>query len=253
MNIIIPLGGKGERFYKEGFSNPKPLIPILHKEMIFHVLDNLFLSNKDKIFIVYNIELDKSNFSKIITSKYPTISLIPIIYQTSGAVETIYNGLSKIKSLSQNKKTILLDCDTFYREDILSIARNRDKNTVFFTEKPENNPIYSYISLDEDNKILNIKEKIKISSNANTGAYLFNDIDELEEHSKYILDNKITYNGEPYTSCVIEEMIKKIDFYGFQLDEKKVVSLGTPKELADFIDKSYVFLFDLDGTLVDTD
>ncbi len=26
MNIIIPLGGKGERFYKEGYSQPKPLI-----------------------------------------------------------------------------------------------------------------------------------------------------------------------------------------------------------------------------------
>lgn len=28
MNIIIPLAGKGERFQKNGFTSPKPLIKI---------------------------------------------------------------------------------------------------------------------------------------------------------------------------------------------------------------------------------
>ena len=30
MNIIIPLGGKGERFQKEGYLDPKPLIKVLN-------------------------------------------------------------------------------------------------------------------------------------------------------------------------------------------------------------------------------
>ena len=37
MNIIIPLGGKGERFYKAGYINPKPLIPVFHKELILNI------------------------------------------------------------------------------------------------------------------------------------------------------------------------------------------------------------------------
>ena len=41
MNIIIPLGGKGERFSKNGYLQPKPLIPIYDKCMIDYVLDNL--------------------------------------------------------------------------------------------------------------------------------------------------------------------------------------------------------------------
>ena len=32
MNIIIPLGGKGERFFKEGYNFPKPLIQIYDKK-----------------------------------------------------------------------------------------------------------------------------------------------------------------------------------------------------------------------------
>lgn len=94
MNIIIPLGGKGERFYKEGYTNPKPLIHIFHKEMIFHVLDNLHFSKEDQIFIVYYVELDKYHFSNIIKNKYSEINFILVHYQTSGAVETIHNANS---------------------------------------------------------------------------------------------------------------------------------------------------------------
>jgi HAD superfamily hydrolase (TIGR01509 family) len=253
MNIIIPLGGKGERFAKEGYLQPKPLIKILNKEMIFYVLDNLELSNEDKIFIIYFSELDQYNFTNIVGKKYPEIIFIPVLYQTSGAVETLYNGLNKIIELSSNKKCLLLDCDTFYTQDILSIARNNPNNLVFYTKKYDELPIYSYISINSENRILAIKEKVKISSNANTGCYVFNDIDQLLHYCKYVLDNKITFNGEPYTSCVIDQIVKVGDFFGYELDESKVFSLGTPAELQKFMTNSFVFLFDLDGTIVFTD
>jgi HAD superfamily hydrolase (TIGR01509 family) len=253
MNIIIPLGGKGERFMKEGFLQPKPLIQILNKEMILYVLDNLNIKVEDKIFIIYYYELDKYNFTNIVKDKYPQIVFIPITYQTTGAVETIYYGLSIILSLTSNKKCVLLDCDTFYTQDILSIVREIDTNLVFFTQKHQEPPIYSYIELNNDNKIIRIKEKNKISSNANTGCYVFNDIEKLSEKCKYVLDNNITYNGEPYTSCVIGEMLKKTDFFGYELNASQVFSLGTPVELQNFISNTFVFLFDLDGTLVISD
>lgn len=54
MNIIIPLGGKGERFAKEGYAEPKPLIRVLHKEMIRHVIDRLSVRpDEDHVFILY--------------------------------------------------------------------------------------------------------------------------------------------------------------------------------------------------------
>ena len=76
MNIIIPLGGKGERFINSGYKEPKPLIKILNKEMIFYLLDNLNLLNEDKIFIIYNIELENFNFETIIKKKYNQINFI---------------------------------------------------------------------------------------------------------------------------------------------------------------------------------
>ena len=256
MNIIIPLGGKGERFYKNGFTQPKPLIAIFNKPMIYYVLDNLNLNADDKVFVIYSSELDKYEFTSIVTKKYNFIQFIPIKYQTTGAVETICAGLSNIMSLSTHKRCVLLDCDTFYTEDILSVIRNSTDNMVLFTQKIGEKPLYSYINIDSNNKITDIKEKVKISSNANTGCYVFNDIIQLQYFCKYVLENKITFNSEPYTSCVIQEMIKSpqnICVYGHELNEQCVFSLGTPKELNTFVNNSYIFLFDLDGTLVNTD
>ena len=251
MNIIIPIGGKGERFYKEGYSDPKPLIHILNKEMIFHVLDNLSFHKDDCIFIIYNTNLDAFDFSKKVKLKYPNLILIPIDYQTSGAVETISFGLGKICKLTKNKRCVLLDCDTFYKENILEKIRSRTTNLVFYTKKYVELPIYSYIEMDSCGKIKQIKEKEKISCNANTGCYVFNDISQLTE---YCMKNKITYNGEPYTSCVIAEMITdQHDFFGYELENEYIFSVGTPSELKMYIDKTFVFLFDLDGTVVNTD
>ena len=253
MNIIIPLGGKGERFYKEGYIVPKPLIKIYDKEMIFYLLDNLNINDSDNIYIIYKNDLDTYNFVNIVKEKYNSIIFIPIGYQTTGAVETILFGLEYIINNSIHRKCILLDCDTFYKVDILSIIREKSSNIVFYVNREHENPIYSYIKLNELKKIIDIKEKIKISSNANTGCYVFNDINKLYEKCKYILDNNITFNGEPYTSCVINEMLNDNEFYGYELEGSHIFSLGTPKEVEIFLKNTYCFLFDLDGTLVNTD
>jgi NDP-sugar pyrophosphorylase family protein len=50
MNIIIPLCGIGKRFTEAGYDQPKPLIDVFDKKMIFHVLSSLKLCSEDKVF-----------------------------------------------------------------------------------------------------------------------------------------------------------------------------------------------------------
>ena len=51
------------------------------KHMIDYVLNNLDISNNDKIFIIYNSKLDNFDFCRYINNKYPNIYLIKIKYQ----------------------------------------------------------------------------------------------------------------------------------------------------------------------------
>ena len=252
MNIIIPLGGKGERFLKNGYTQPKPLIQIFDKFMIEYVLDNITISKDDKVFIIYNFSLNLD--ITLDTNKYPFINLIKI-NDTKGAVETLYLGINYIlNNYTYNNKCLILDCDTFYTENIVDYFRSSNDNMVFYTKNYDINPIYSYIELSELNNITNIQEKNKISDNANTGAYAFTNISILHNYCKHVLDNNILFNNEPYTSCVISEMIKSnIIFKGYQLSDKTVFSLGTPNDVKKYINNTYAFLFDLDGTLVITD
>ena len=45
MIILIPLGGKGERFKKNGYKMPKALINVFGKPIIFWLLDSLINLN----------------------------------------------------------------------------------------------------------------------------------------------------------------------------------------------------------------
>ena len=47
LNIVIPMAGKGSRFVKEGYKDPKPLIPVGTKRMIELVINNLMPSRPD--------------------------------------------------------------------------------------------------------------------------------------------------------------------------------------------------------------
>jgi beta-phosphoglucomutase-like phosphatase (HAD superfamily)/dTDP-glucose pyrophosphorylase len=258
MNIIIPLGGKGERFSQEGYTLPKAMIPIHGKPMIANVIDHLSIGPEDNLILIYNKTLDNFQFRDEILSRYPDAFLIRLDKQTQGAAETVYLGISNI---FQNwpvhrihSKTLLLDCDTIYTENIIQTFRNSEYSMVFYTEKSNEPPIYSYIQMDASHRILDIAEKQKISNFANTGAYGFTEVRDLMTYCKYVVDNNIVYNGEPYTSCAIKEMlVVGHRFIGSQCDSASVFSVGTPLELRAYIDRSYAFLFDLDGTLVITD
>ena len=264
MNIIIPLGGKGSRFQTEDYSLPKPLIKVLNKEIIFYVLDNIVIHKDDNVFIIYNNILNQYDFCNIIKKKYPFINLIQLEEQTKGASETIYKGIEYIlknketiySNININLKTILVDGDAFYTEDILRYFRNLDNkfNAVFYFKNYDSNPVFSYIKMDETNNIVEIQEKNKISDNANTGAYAFSDIHNLYKYSKYVTDNNITFKNEPYVSCIINEMMKENEpFKGIEINHELFFVLGTPYQVTQFINKTNVFLFDLDGTLVLTD
>lgn len=245
MNILIPLGGIGKRFSDYGYHMPKPLIKVLGKEIIFWLLDSLKINEEDKIYIPYNENLEYFNFCEIINSKYPNIKLVPIP-DTRGASETILIGL---EHFNIEGKVVILDGDTWYNENILEKIRNVEGNSVLYFESKNPNPIYSYIQI-KDNLITNIKEKIKISNDANSGCYVFESSQKLKEQ---ILKIGFDSQNELYTSQVIDKMIENdVKFTPIRVDDFYV--LGTPQQIIQF-SKTYEipkkrFCFDLDNTLV---
>ena len=253
MNIIIPIGGIGQRFKDEGIDMPKPLINVLGKSMIYRVISNLEIDySKDKIHIVYHNHLKEFNFETLIKFWFPyiNISFTSLDYLTKGAAETVLKGLETFTKEELKGNVLLLDCDTFYSENIIKHYKQSDnKNVIFYFNDTNANPIFSYIRLN-NGKITEIKEKIKISDNANTGAYGFKSGDELKQYCSKIL----SLDNELYTSCVYDEMLKDgKEIYGCEVKDFHCV--GTPLQLKIYCNKNKEHTdlrvcFDLDNTLV---
>jgi capsule biosynthesis phosphatase len=261
--LIVPLGGKGERFKKFGYKQPKPLIKILGKEIICWLFDNLNLTKVNKIIIPYNSDLQKYRFEEFLINKYPKIifSFIKLHNQTRGACETLLLALNTLTQTELNHNIISIDGDNFFTEDIISIyEKSSIKNTIFYFLDTQVEPIYSYLQLDTNNKIIDFVEKTKISDNACCGVYCFETGNILKSFCQKVINLNILQKGEFYISSVVRQMIhESITFTGTLINKSQYICLGTPLHLKIFcnnlpnnnlLTKKYRFCFDLDNTLV---
>jgi capsule biosynthesis phosphatase len=175
-------------------------------------------------------------------------------YSTRGAAETVYIALDNIEEDSLDHNIMIMDCDTFYFDDIITTYQTSEhKNNIFYFNDTQDNPLYSYIALDDNGFVTLIREKKQISRNANCGVYCFESGILLKEYCKKMLDNDAKQKGEFYISGV----------YSLLLDDSVAVNstkvanfhcVGTPMQLKIFCEShqapSERFCFDLDRTLV---
>ena len=266
MTVMIPLGGIGSRFQKEGYTQPKPFISVLGKPMILWVLDSLKLGENDTLVVVYNPGWMSPKFWELVRGKYPGLHLIELPGPTRGAAETVQIGLNGLPKRLRSQPVMLVDGDCFYDEDIVSTYRaiSATSNGVFYFVDTQPKPIYSYIVFDpQSRRITQVKEKVKISDNANTGCYCFSDGNELLAQCTALLDAGSTQLsqdnvGEYYTSGVISAMIQEgATFTALQIDPGFMHVLGTPTQLHDWCVRQPPtrvcrrrFCFDLDHTLL---
>jgi len=264
MIIIIPIGGIGQRFKDNGYDKPKALINLHGKPIISYLIDNLNTTDIDYIFIPYNKEYKQYRFEDMLVKEYPNIhfKFYCLENNTRGAAETINIGINYLNE-NRDIPVLCLDSDNFYLCDITSIWKG--ENCVFSFDNFNENPIFSYVKTNDNNDVIDIKEKDKISNNACTGAYGFKSIRELEEYTSIVIEKNKTQKSEFYTSGVIKEMIN--DGYVFKnkgILNKNFICIGTPLQLKIFynnypkinainnsitISKKRI-CFDLDNTLV---
>ena len=264
MFLIIPLGGKGERFKKNNYSMPKALIKIFGKPILYYLLDNLNLTNIDFVYIPYNKEYIHFHFEAQLKKDYPYVNFkfLTLEYDTDGAAHTLNIALKKLNNI-EDQPVLSLDSDNFFSTDVISLWNGENKIICITDES--NEPIYSYIKVNKNNEIIEMQEKVKISNNACTGAYGFSSYKQLLRYSQIILDKKIKQKNEYYTSNIISYMINEQNKINIGIINKNEWHcLGTPIQLRQFYHNypkisslnnglkinQLRICFDLDNTLV---
>jgi len=251
VDIIILANGLGQRYKDESFLFPKPLVNIYGRPIIFYIIDELLNIDFDyNLHVVYNKRLDHFEFKETLQHNYKSKIKINFLSldNTSGPCETVYKGLDLIGT---ENPFLTIDCDILFDKQDIDDFVIKKQNVVYFFEDKEKTPQFSYITHD-DGKVLNIKEKIKISDYACCGIYGYESTKIFKENyneAKYLIHDR-----EICPSDIYSNIIKK----GLNVNcikSKNYNCLGTPQLLKKYykkenISKKYRFCFDVDNTLI---
>jgi dTDP-glucose pyrophosphorylase len=235
INIIIPMAGAGSRFAIEGFSKPKPFIEFNGKMMIEHVLASFEEVNAKFILVLQEKFLieQKEELEKL--KKDYNLDFVTVPKLTMGAAIT---ALAAHKKINPEYDMIFADSDNiFNKDDILNFIQQTRKQNLegsLLTIKSDN-PCYSYAKIDENNLLIETKEKEVISDHAITGVYYFKTLELFKDSVIDLVVESDLSKGEFYMSNVYNHLRKITNKIGV-FDISHFDCVGTPKQLKRFIE-----------------
>lgn len=222
MQIIILAAGRGTRFNGSEFTNPKPLIEWDGKSMTQHVIEN-FKGDDVNIFLIKRNEFVINDVD---------VKTIDIDYVTDGPACTAY--LSK-DYIDMDSELIIVNCDQIIMDWdktlFLNFSRNFDSVLGCFISSKKNN---SYVRVNDDNLVIEVKEKETISNIATNGLHYWKKARYFFESFEEMYENKDTTNGEFYVAPTYNYLIKNgynVGIYMFNQHHP----IGTPEDLKKYL------------------
>jgi dTDP-glucose pyrophosphorylase len=235
INVVIPMAGKGQRFYEKGYHIPKPFIDVHGKMMIERVLDNLQLPNAKYFLIALHDHLKnyKPYIDKI-NSNYDS-EIIPIERTTDGPACTVLAAHRQINNevplLIANSDQIVDIEISDYTNDCLK--RNLDGSIMTFKDT---DPKWSFAKVNEKGLVTEVKEKVPISNNATVGIYYFRAGKLFCEGAMDMIAAADKTNSEYYVCPIYNYVIRQGKNIGiFEIDLRKMHGTGTPEDLEEYL------------------
>lgn len=228
INIVMPMSGAGKRFTEQGYEIPKPLIPVGNLPTFQFSSKSLYIE-ANRIFIVRQDHINDFGIENDITSFYPNAKIIATDTITQGPLCSV---LLAREHINNHNPLFIINCDNYIEfnvEDFLSKVKGYNGGIITYpTDELE--PKYSYVKIDDDNTVINIREKKKISDLMCAGIYYFARGEDFINHADEIIADNDTVNNEYYVSSVYKSMIANSEYIlNYTCD--KLLTFGTPEEL----------------------
>jgi len=227
------MAGKGKRFLDAGIQRPKYDIIARNKSLLEWSLSSLKYFNKEEfIFIFQKKHKPEASIKKVaLKHKIKNYKFVPINYLTDGQAST---AILASKHCEKNKKIIIYNIDTYVEPKYLKPYYIKGDGWV--PSFKASGTHWSFVKIDHDQKISNIKEKERISNLATIGLYYFRSF-SLFEKSYYA--TKTRKGTEKYVASLYQYLIKNNhSVYTHIIPSSKVHVLGTPEDINEF-DKNY--------------
>lgn len=239
LNIVVPMAGRGSRFAKEGYTDPKPLIPINDKRMIEVVINNLKPNQPHKfIFICQQEHIEKYDLSTKLNEWAPGCEIVGINGVTDGAACTV---LCAQHLIDNDQPLMIANSDQWIDIDINDYLNYMDheKLSGLIMTMSANDPKWSYAELNEDGKVIRVVEKEVVSEEATVGIYNFKHGADFCRSAQKMIDLDERTNGEFYVAPVYTWMYRddnaNIGVYNIGAEANGMYGLGIPADLKLFL------------------
>ena len=236
MNVIITMAGLGTRFRRAGYKMPKYMIEAKGKTLFEWSMDSLLGYNEhvSKYVFVVRGEDRSAEFIREQSRKYGICEteVLEIDHMTDGQATTCMLAISHC---DPEEPVLIYNIDTYVEpyemkyEDI-----SGDGHIPCFHAEGEH---WSFARLDEDGKVAEVREKVRISDNCTLGAYYFSSAGLYQRlYEEYYADDSRMEKNEKYIAPLYNYMIEKgLPVTISLVDAGKVHVLGTPEELQEFL------------------
>jgi dTDP-glucose pyrophosphorylase len=233
MNIVIPKAGRGERFKKDGYIKPKPLINFRGKSMIEYAVESLGIDG-NFIFIVYKYSDESLNIElENILKKYSD-KIISIDYITDGPASS---ALLAEEFINNKEQLIITNCDqimSWNSKEFVDFINNSHLDGVVVTYDSET-PKNSYVRM-KNGLAEKFAEKQVISNLSLNGIHYWKMGSYFIESCNKMIQKNIRCNNEFYISLSYNEMIDNgLKVGSYHIDSNSHHAVGTPEDLEIYI------------------
>jgi RpiB/LacA/LacB family sugar-phosphate isomerase len=231
--LLVPIAGRGQRFFEKGFTNPKPLILAGGKHIIDYSFDSIVSDEYDIVFIVRSDHVRSFAIDEVLRAKYGnSIKIIQTQDITGGSV---CSCLLAREYIDKDSPLIVYTLDVGFSPTfkVSDVPEGSDGHILTFRA---NSDAYSYVESSGGFAIATAEKRV-ISQQAAVGIYYFKSAEMFFSAADLMIKSNQTTNGEYYICPLYNILIK---------DGKKITSsevekmnlMGTPEELDFFVKKT---------------
>lgn len=230
MLAVILMSGKGERFSKFGFKDPKPLIQLDEKMMFEYSVDHFAHPNKF-LFVVTNKINENPKFINFINNFDHEYEIIIHDQITNGQATSLYLA---VKNFSNEQGFFVSSCDLSFKK----IKNVPLKNNIIFTTRPkkvnfENSDQYGWVDQVRNKYKITCKKMPKTNNKLRViiGCFYFRSLIDFKTAYENMVKANSKINNEYYLDNIFNFEPLNNYISVFEVDNYK--SFGSPQEIKD--------------------
>ena len=225
------MAGAGFRFTSAGYKKYKPFIEVNEDTMVREVIRNLNCPEYRFIFIINTDQISEDEFESHLRGENNlAYKIITVDKITEGPA---CSALAAKEYINNEDSLIIINCDQIiwdfnpsYIDSFVRVTEADGFLGCFLSSSKKN----SYIKVDPNGEVLEVKEKIVISNLATNGLHYWKHGRYFVESAEEMVSHNDRYNGEFYVAPTYNYLIKrgkKILPYFFNLH----FPIGIPEDL----------------------